>query len=138
MAIVSDVLGGGSKGPACPTLGRRRLRAVTGVLRRVPPSRGRALALVLTRLSPLRPHPCPPLRHAERGNERAVVVPPLHLVERGTGVTARRGRRSRAARAVPHRGTCECRHSAVPRARRSGRTPRASLRRGGCRRGRRA
>src|SRR5437588_12858270 len=80
MAIVSDVLGGGSKGPACPTLGRRRLRAVTGVLRRVPPSRGRALALVLTRLSPLRPHPvplsdltpCPPLRHAERGNERAV------------------------------------------------------------------
>src|SRR5207302_8615482 len=120
-------------------------------------------ARVLTRLSPLRPHPCPPLRphplspsptsppvalsdltpcpplrHAERGNERAVVVPPLHLVERGTGVTARRGRRSRAARAVPHRGTCECRHSAVPRARRSGRTPRASLRRGGCRRGGRA
>src|SRR5438552_5294719 len=103
MAIVSDVLGGGSKGPACPTLGRRRLRAVTGVLRRVPPSRGRALALVLTRLSPLRPHPCPPLRphplspsptsppvplSAMRrgGTKGQSVVPPLHLVERGTGV----------------------------------------------------
>src|SRR5205807_3805721 len=125
------------KGSAGPTRARTTLRAVPGVLRPVPPSRGRALALVLPRLSLLRPHPCPPLRpHSlspsptsppvplsamrRGGTKGQSVVPPLHLVERGTGVTARRGRRSRAARAVPHRGTCECRHSAVPRARRSG------------------
>src|SRR5438105_12831563 len=94
MAIVSDVLGGGSKGPACPTLGRRRLRAVTGVLRRVPPSRGRALALVLTRLSPLRPHPCPPLRphplspsppcgEGERKGSRSSPSPPRGEGDRG-------------------------------------------------------